>query len=306
MKKKILMLLTVSCMIAALIGGCGTKKSDSSNDDKNESQSAEAEKDDAAIPDNDMSVKDDETPIASGELEIVYSDDNIDLAKYKGIEAAAYKDDVDEDYINEYIDSVLMYTYGNDEEGNPLYTVDSLTDDIASELMNGDGTVAEYKDAVKLTLQNESKKYYDEELTASLFQQVVAASTLKNYEQSEVDDYIAYLNDYYEAYAESVNMSIEDFRKSSLGYDTEEAYNEGIKEEAEYNVKTQHVIMTICEQEGYEPTDEDINAMLSKFVEMGYAESEDAVKENLTEKEIRLNTLYYKVLDIIKDNAVVK
>lgn len=299
MKKKILTVLISGVLMLSVLAGCGNKTEPA------EANADSTEVSDEAVPDNNMAVTDEETPAASGALEIVYSDDMIDLAQYKGIQAQAYENDVTDEYVNEYINSILIYTYGNDEEGNPLYTSETMTDDVAAELMDGGGSVAEYKEIIKATLEEESQKYYDEELTVSLFDQVVAASDVKDYPQEEIDKYIEYLNDYYSAYAESVGMDLNNYISASLGYETEEEYNKAVEEEAKENVKIQHVVAAICGQEGYTPTDEDKQAMVEKFVEMGYAESEDAVKENLSDEEIELNTMYYKVLDIIKENAVV-
>lgn len=282
MRKKMLVLMVIGGIIAGTLAGCGQKEGN---------QQAE---DTLAITGEGV------------EVDYVYSNATIDLAPYKGLSAKSYTDNVTEERVDEYITYILNYTYGNDEEGNPVYTTENLDETIVAEISGEEMSVSDYRESIKNLLREEDKKYYDEQTKVNLFQQVTGLSSLKEYKDEDLEPYIEYLDSFYQEYAKNVNATFEDFKKDSLGYETEEEYQAALKEEAEYNLKTEIVIETIAEQEGLKVTEEDKAALIADFIEMGYGQDEETIMQQMTEEEIETNALYYMVIDFIIQNADIK
>lgn len=274
MKKKLLCTLLLGCVILA-----GCSKHETAGDTK--------------VSENGETVT------------YAYHDDSIDLAEYKGLETAAYQDTVTPDRVDDYINGMLSYQYGTVEEGEQMYTVDDLTDDIATELSGKEVTVEQYREEVETMLKEEDKVYYETQVPQELFERIVTLSTAKKFDDEKLAEYKEYLDNFYQQYASDFGMEWETFRKDSIGCETDEDYDAYLEQEAKDNVKREMVIETICKEEKIEITDEDKDALLERFVDMGYAEDKDGVRSLLSDEELETNTKYYKVMDLIMENAKV-
>lgn len=86
----------------------------------------------------------------------------------------------------------------------------------------------------------------------------------------------------------------------------EAAYEEIISEEAKKNMKSQYVIEAIAENEGITVDDSEIDSQIQSYIDTGYYETEEDVLTYISRDDIKLNVMYYKVLDVIRNNAVDK
>lgn len=239
------------------------------------------------------------------QIEYAYHDDKIDLAEYKGLEnTGGYEEgSVTPDVVDEYIDNQLYDMYGNDEEGNQMYHAADLNDTISTELAGDTMSAEEYRSYVKSMLEDAEKEYYETTEQQRLFEQVVTLSNAKEYDTARVDDNKEYLDNFYRTYADQINVDWDEFRKNSIGCETDEEYDTYLENEAKENAKREMVIDTICKQEGITITDEDKEALLERFVDMGYADTTEAVRGMLSDEELERNAKYYKVMDLLMENS---
>lgn len=316
-------------------------------------------------------------------VEIAISNENIDVAKYRGLIADAFDETVTDADVDSYIEYVMNYMYtpqenevepievqsavertvdGNDTEAvteetteetvaevtsldteavvvveedetadqveliseeNEVteeshdhsaeigavdevktYTIADLTDTMVSEITMGEyTTIPEYREYIKGVILEENRNYYNENLKSSLFQQVVNNSTLKKYDEAELEEYIKYANDYYVEYAEYLGVEFDAFCKDTMGFADEAAYNDYVREESLNNLKTEYIINAIAEEEKIVVTEEDVEAEINNYITNGYFESEEAVLEYISREEIETNLKYYQILEIIVQSA---
>ena len=119
-----------------------------------------------------------------------------------------------------------------------------------------------------------------------------------------MQEYIDYANEYFTEYAQSLNVSFETYRKENLGFETQEEYDNYIKEEALANLKTKFIIEAIAEEENITISQEEIEEEINNYITYNGFENKEAVLEFVTEDEIVVNLKYYKVMDLIYSESV--
>ena len=299
MRKRLLSIITITALAATALVGCG-KKSDSS----------------------------DVTEELKEGVEYVITTDNVKVAQYKGLSIDGYNENVSDEEIDEFIDYVLQYVYtpetetaaadanaeaeegeATDEATDETVSVDTalthedLTDDLVVEISDGQySNIADYREYVKTTIAEQNKSYFIENAKTQLFQQV-NDSVLLEYSDEDLQSYIDYANEYYAEYAEYLGVDLETFYKDNMGYETEDDFNNFIKDEALTNLKTEYIILAIADAEGIEISDEDVEAEVQKYITDGYFSTVDEVEDYITRDEIGVNLRYYQILDIIFDSA---
>ena len=275
MKKKIFAIFCISMLSVSLLVGCGNK--------------------------TDLNDTTGQTTTVSSN-DFVIENDNIKVATYKGLSVAPYEEVTDEQ-VQAFINYNLEYYYSEKETNPPTYA--DLTDEMVANLTYGEYIhVEDYVEFTRNLMEEQNREYYKENYSDILFRDVVSASVLKNYTDEELQEYIDYANNYFEEYAANLGIPFETYRKENLGFETEDEYNEYIKNESLDNLKTKFIIEAIADAENIVITQDDIEAEIEEYMEYNGFESREAVLEFVSEEDIIVNLKYYKVLDIIFSESV--
>ncbi len=318
MKKKLLSILMIGTMLAVTVTGCGNKKQ---AETENETQTVTEE--------------------SSESTEYAIVKDNIKVGQYKGISVNGYDTSVSESDIDSFIDYVLQYTAVSEtpaettsedaeteakteteetkeevveetagEEATAettsteTLTHEQLTDELVVKISDGQySNVADYRAYVKDVIKAQNESYYTDTIKNDLFETVLKSSVLGTYSEDDLARYVKYANEYYAEYAEYLGIDLNTFITENLELESEDKFNEFVQNEARDNLLREYVINAIAEAEGISITDTEINDEIKKYIDQGYFATEEEVLEYISKDEIGLNLKYYKILEIIYDNA---
>lgn len=193
----------------------------------------------------------------------------------------------------------------------PVEAASETTSEDVQEAPSEDDGYAISKDNIKVgQYKGISADGYDsdsdnlEAIKNGLFDTVISNSELGTYPEEDFNRYVEYSNQYYSDYAEYLKVDLNTFITENLGLESEEKYNEYILDEARKNLLREYVITAISEEEGITISDVEIDEEINNYIEQGSFATEEDVLDYISREEIALNLKYYKVLDIIYDNAV--
>lgn len=177
---------------------------------------------------------------------------------------------------------------------------DAVLDDAFVQRVSEFGNVDEYRADLLLKLQEQKEQVAEQQIENDAY---FAALNNSEYDlnQEAVDQYyeeqMAYHNAIFEMYGFG---SLEDY--ASTIYDMEQSDFEAyVKESAENAVKEKLMMKAIEEAENLTVEDADIDAVAEKL-----GLTADTLKESYGEDKAKEYALFFKVLDLIKSNAVVK
>ena len=277
--------------------------------------------------------------VTANENKTEYAIENeyVQVANYKGLVADSFDNSVSENEVDEYIDSIIRYYYESQAVEAPaenedvteeaeeaketeeaeeaketdetvedveMPTHDSLTDEFVVKLSGGEySDVASFREHIKTVIKNESDAYSIDAIKNSLFYQVVDGSNLISYNDSDLQNYIDYSNEYYAEYAEYLGLTLEAFYQNNLNLSTEDEFNKYVYDEAMENLKTEYIIHAIAEKENIVVSDEEIDNEVQGYIDYGYFSTKEDVLEYITRDEIKTNLEYYQILNILYDNA---
>lgn len=181
-----------------------------------------------------------------------------------------------------------------------------LTDELVSTMTDGEyTTVDDYKASIRASLEEEKAGQRDAMIMSELFTQVAANTTINEYPEVIVDYGVQEMNDYYVDMAESFSMEFADFLSMYLGM-TEEEFNEQVVLAVQQNLQQEMYLKAIAETEGIELTEEEYEAGCEKYAETYGMESAEELVENYGESVVRLSLLQEKVLEFLKESAVIE
>ena len=272
-----------------------------------------------------------EVTVNENKTEYAIENEYVQVVEYKGLVADSFDNSVSENEVDEYIDSIIRYYYESqaieapaenedvtdeaeeakeiDEtveavEDVEMPTHDSLTDEFVVKLSGGEySDVASFREHIKTVIKNESDAYSIDAIKNSLFYQVVDGSNLVSYNDSDLQNYIDYSNEYYAEYAEYLGLTLEAFYQNNLNLSTEDEFNKYVYDEAMENLKTEYIIHAIAEKENIVVSDEEIDNEVQGYIDYGYFSTKEDVLEYITRDEIKTNLEYYQILNILYDNA---
>lgn len=181
-----------------------------------------------------------------------------------------------------------------------------LTDELVSTMTDGEyTTVDDYKASIRASLEEEKAGQRDAMIMSELFTQVAANATINEYPEVMVDYGVQEMSDYYVDMAESFSMEFADFLSMYLGM-TEEEFNEQVVLAVQQNLQQEMYLKAIAETEGIELTEEEYEAGCEKYAETYGMESAEELVENYGESVVRLSLLQEKVLEFLKESAVIE
>ncbi len=227
-------------------------------------------------------------------------DDYIKLGQYKGlsVEKASYT--VTPEAMQDELD-MLANAYAD-----PDGTVPELTDEFIKEISEGQyGDMDAYTAALEEQMKSEYDEFYELQYYEDLWNLAVDNATVikdfpQDYLQKKTERSIISAR----KYAQSLNMSFEDFVDQKMGLTVEEFNKEAI-EYAQSAAKESMVLAAIAKAENITVTDEDIKKAIDEYVEMGAFESEEAFRNEGPERmeELKEYILTSKVQDFLAENA---
>ncbi len=178
-----------------------------------------------------------------------------------------------------------------------------LTDELVQEISDTSKTVKEYKKEVKKNLEDAAKESAEENFESSVWQLVMDNTTVNNYPEDEVDELCDSAIEQYKSYAEAYDMSYEDLVQNYQNQTVEE-FESDLEESAKNVVKQQMVVDAIAEKEKIEPTKKEYKKMYKKIASTYGYEDVDALKEAVSEDDLKDLALSYIVRDWVSDRAV--
>ena len=162
-------------------------------------------------------------------------------------------------------------------------------------------TVDEYRAAVKTQLEDTAVQTADYELYSDAWNEVQAASEIKDYPKEDVDAAKKSYQELNEKYVKDAGMEMADFLESQ-GM-TEEDYESECQQYAESKVEQNLIVQGIMDAEGLSIDDEETQKLKDDLIkEYGFA-SIDEMIETYGEQEVNESLALLRVERFIVDNA---
>lgn len=162
-------------------------------------------------------------------------------------------------------------------------------------------TVDEYRAAVKTQLEDTAVQTADYELYSDVWNEVQAASEIKDYPKEDVDAAKKSYQELNEKYVKDAGMEMADFLKSQ-GM-SEEDYESECQQYAESKVEQNLIVQGIMDAEGLSIDDEETQKLKDDLIEeYGFA-SIDEMIETYGEQEVNESLALLRVERFIVDNA---
>lgn len=159
-------------------------------------------------------------------------------------------------------------------------------------------SVDEYMQAKRQEVAENNEKQADDQLRTDGWYQVFDNSTVLQYPEDMLATWKKYCEDTYARYAESYNLSYEDFLTEYGASET------SIESNARDFAKTYLVASAILEAEGIEVNSDQYNTRKNELLAgSGYASEEAAVAAGISEENIDMTVRYYLATDTILNNA---
>lgn len=188
---------------------------------------------------------------------------------------------------------------------NSIKRVPELTDELVSTITDGEYTdVASYRDSVTEDLMADKEEGEESAINSELLTLIANTSEIKDYPQEMIDYSAQEMKSYYQQYAEVYGMEYTDFLESFLGM-TEDEFDSAVDTAVKQNLQQEMYLQAIAETEGIEVSDEDYTAGCAEYAaKYGYESGEDLIAA-YGEDTVRLSLLQDKVLDFVRENAVI-
>lgn len=233
----------------------------------------------------------------SGELD---PDDYIELGQYKGLSVERSSYEVTEEAMQDELD-MLANAYA-DSDG----VVPELDDEFINRISDGQyKDLDAYKSALKDQMKSEYEEFYELQYYEDLWNLAVDnAKVIKDFPQEYLQKKTERSVLAARTYAQSLNMTFEEFVDQKMGMTTEEFNKEAI-DYAKVAAKESMVLAAIAKRENITVTDEDLDKAIKEYVDLGAFESEEAFREQGPERmeELREYILTSKVQDFLAANA---
>ena len=164
-------------------------------------------------------------------------------------------------------------------------------------------TVDEYREAVKKQLEDTAAQTADYGLYSNAWNEVQAASEVKDYPKEDVDAAKKSYQELNEEYVKEAGMEMSDFLESQ-GM-TEEDYESECQQYAESKVEQNLIVQGIMDAEGLSINDEETQKLKDDLIEeYGFA-SIDEMIETYGEQEVNESLALLRVERFIVENATV-
>lgn len=176
---------------------------------------------------------------------------------------------------------------------------EAVLDEAFVERISDFSTVEDFRADILSSMQEEQEKLAEQHIESDAY---FAALNNSEYElnQDAVDQYYADQMEYHNAIAQMYGFSLADYASMLYGKD-EAGFEAYVQESAENAVKEQLLIDAIAEAEQLAIEDADIEAVAERL-----NLDVETLKSSYGEEQTNEYAMFFKVVDLIKDNAVVK
>ena len=163
-------------------------------------------------------------------------------------------------------------------------------------------TTAEYEAAVREQLKQDKE---DSALASAQNEVMVAVinnTTIENISAEDVQANADNIISSIKAQAESNGMEYETYLYYYYRYDDVDTFEQYVQQVCEESQKERMVVCAIAKKENISITDDEADKYLSNYAEKNIVD-ESALRQNLTDIEIKYNALAEKVMNFLMDNA---
>lgn len=174
------------------------------------------------------------------------------------------------------------------------YILAELTDENVNLVDGGYQSAAAYREDAKNMLTQYAQDQYDRELENYIATSLIAGCTYKEVPQSLVDDYRTSLQMEYENAASTAGMTYEQYMANAYQVAADRLDDE-MAAMALRCAKEGLAIQAIADAEGVSVSEEEVDAVIAGYTAAGNA------AEDLDKEMVRVNLLYEKVYDLLKD-----
>lgn len=188
---------------------------------------------------------------------------------------------------------------------NAIQRAPQVTDELAGELSGGAQTsVSAYRDYLRGELEKEAQANRESQISEELMTQLYNTCKVNEYPQELVDYSIGEMEDYYKAYAKSMNLEWEDFLSQYMNTDAD-----AFRTQAELTVKQglqqELILMAVAEQENLtQITEEEFAAACEDYAQKLGFESGEAFQEAYDEGRIRNSVIMDKAVAFVREHAL--
>lgn len=180
-----------------------------------------------------------------------------------------------------------------------------INDDLIVQITDGNHTtVEEYKEHVKGILIGDKEAENEQVVYNELMAQLYNTCTIEEYPQELVDYSIQSTIQVYTEYANMYGMSLEDMY---AGYGmTEDDFKMMVEQEVQVNLLPELILKAIAEKEEMLITEEEYAAGAAEYAASYGYESVEIFEEAYDVETIKTSLLMDKMLEFVKENAVIE
>lgn len=180
-----------------------------------------------------------------------------------------------------------------------------LTDALVKENTDYD-TIDAYKESIREELETSNEESAEQQAKSDIFNKVVENSKISGYDEAEVKQLVDDEFDNFKQTAqtyESYGYSYEDVLAAN-GYETEDELKEGITEYVKNYLNQKMVLYCIADKEGIKVTSEETDKKVQEYMDTYQVETKEEVYDYLGDDYFEVAILSEKVIEFLKENAV--
>ncbi len=189
---------------------------------------------------------------------------------------------------------------------NSIQRMPELTDELAGKASSNEyPDAASYRAHIGEELQADMDSTKRDRIYGELLTLIANVSEVKGYPEDLVAYSAENMKSYYEQYAQAYGMEFAEFLESFMGM-TEEEFEAQVDSAVKQTLAQELLLKAIAETEEMEISEEEFTAGCEKYAEEYGFETSEEFLDAYDEKVVRLGLLQDKVMDFVRNNAVVE
>lgn len=164
-------------------------------------------------------------------------------------------------------------------------------------------SIEEYRAAIRKNLEDQAAASDESALKSNAWSQIMESTTIKMYQQSEIDAAKKDMEDYMTQYAQMMGTDLAGYIEQ-MGM-SEEEYEANLLVTAKATAKGNMIIKAIAQTEGFTKDDSEYKEILAKTAE-DFGMAEDALVEEYGQDQVDRFIDSERVMNVILDSATIK
>lgn len=164
-------------------------------------------------------------------------------------------------------------------------------------------SIEEYRAAIRKNLEDQAAASDESALKSNAWSQIMESTTIKMYQQSEIDAAKKDMEDYMTQYAQMMGTDLAGYIEQ-MGM-SEEEYEANLLVTAKATAKGNMIIKAIAQTEGFTKDDSEYKEILAKTAE-DFGMAEDALVEEYGQDQVERFIDSERVMNVILDSATIK